>query len=120
MGGSTRESRRWRLAALAWLVSSTAACTAGAPATSAGAAEVAVTGGGVTVDVVTTNVWSGGFNGAVRVTNNSFPAPITSFQVVFQIGCSISIQGTGWNGTITAPDGNCVRTATSPSWMSPI
>ncbi|HMG22251.1 MAG TPA: cellulase family glycosylhydrolase, partial [Kofleriaceae bacterium] len=85
--------------------------------TAADQAEVAVSGGGVTVDVVTTNVWSGGFNGAVRITNNAFPSPITSFEVVFRLGGSPSISGTPWNGNISAPDGTGARTATQPSWM---
>src|SRR5215510_6399979 len=84
---------------------------------SADQAEVAVSGGGVTVDVVTTNVWSGGFNGAVRITNTSFPAPITSFAVVFRLGGGASISGTPWNGDISAPDATGARTATQPSWL---
>jgi endoglucanase len=86
--------------------------------TAADHAEVAVSGGGVTVDVVTTNVWSGGFNGAVRVTNTAFPSPITSFEVVFRLGGSASISGTPWNGNISAPDSAGARTATQPSWMA--
>jgi endoglucanase len=85
--------------------------------TGADHAEVAVSGGGVTVDVVTTNVWSGGFNGAVRITDNAFSSPITSFEVVFQLGGGASISGTPWNGNISAPDGTGARTATEPSWL---
>jgi len=86
--------------------------------TTADHAEVAVSGSGVSVDVVTTNVWAGGFNGAVRVTNNAFASPITSFEVVFRLGGAASISGTPWNGNISAPDGAGARTATQPSWMS--
>ena len=78
---------------------------------------LAASGGGVTVDVVTTEVWNGGFNGAVRVTSNSFGAPISSFAVVFQLDGSASISGTAWNGTISPPDGSGSRTASSPSWL---
>jgi endoglucanase len=90
--------------------------------TAADQAEVAVSGGGVTVDVVTTNVWNGGFNGAVRITNNSSPSAISSFEVVFRLGGSASISGTPWNGNISAPDASGARTATQPSWLpsSPI
>jgi endoglucanase len=85
--------------------------------TAADQAEVAVSGGGVTVDVVTTNVWSGGFNGAVRITDNAFPSPITSFEVVFRLGGGASVSGTPWNGDISAPDGTGARAATQPSWL---
>jgi endoglucanase len=108
--------RRWPLLALG-LVLGTEAC-AGQDTTGAAAAEVAVSGGGVTVDVVTTNVWNTGFNGAVRITNNTFPSPITSFEIVFQLGGSASISGTPWNGNISAPDASGARTATQPSWLS--
>jgi endoglucanase len=93
-----------------------------APDTTADTAEVAVSGGGVTVDVVTTNAWNTGFNGAVRITNSAFPSPITSFEVVFRLGGSASIVGPSWNGDISAPDGTGARTATQPSWLpsSPI
>src|SRR5882724_9936224 len=69
------------------------ACLDRAPATGADLAEVAVSGGGVTVDVVTTNAWSGGFNGAVRITNTASPSSITSFEVVFRLGGSASLSG---------------------------
>jgi len=87
---------------------------------SADEAEVAVSGGGVTVDVLPTNVWNTGFNGAVRIVNNSFPAPITTFEIVFRLSGSASVTGTPWNGNITPPDGNGERTVTQPSWMNPI
>jgi endoglucanase len=108
--------RRWPLLALG-LALATGAC-AGQDITGTTAAEVAVTGGGVTVDVLTTNAWSGGFNGAVRITDTSFPSPITSFEVVFLLGGSPSISGTPWNGNISAPDAGGARTATQPSWLS--
>lgn len=113
---STTGCRRWPLLALG-LVLGTEACT-GQDITGASAAEVAVAGGGVTVDVLTTNAWQGGFNGAVRIINNAFPAPITSFEVVFLLGGSPSISGTPWNGNISAPDAGGARTATQPSWLS--
>src|SRR5215510_845852 len=71
---------RWLLPALG-LVLGAAAC-AGQDTIAAETADVAVSGGGVTVDVVTTNVWNTGFNGAVRITNTAFPSPITSFEIV--------------------------------------
>jgi aryl-phospho-beta-D-glucosidase BglC (GH1 family) len=82
----------------------------------------AVSGGGVTVDVITTEVWSTGFNGAVRVTNNAFPTPISSFEVVFRLNGGATIPGQAWNGNISAPDGSGNRTASNPSWLvhSPI
>jgi endoglucanase len=82
-----------------------------------GIANVAVSGGGVTVDVVTTNVWNTGFNGGVRITNTAFPAPITSFQVGFRLAGSAQIVGTGWNGTVSAADTSGLRTATQPDWL---
>jgi endoglucanase len=114
---STTCAQRWLLPVLGLLVGA-AACSDQDPDTGAGAAEVAVSGGGVTVDVVTTNVWNTGFNGAVRITNTAFPSPITSFEVVFRLGGSASISGTPWNGNITAPDASGARTATHPSWLS--
>lgn len=108
--------RRWSLLALG-LVLGAEAC-AGQDNTGVVAAEVAVSGGGVTVDVLPTNSWQGGFNGAVRITNNSFPSPITSFQVVFQLGGSASISGTPWNGDISAADASGARTASQPSWLA--
>ena len=81
-----------------------------------GTAAVAVSGSGVTVDVVTTgNPWQGGFPGAVRIVNTAFASPITSFEVVFSMG-SATVTGTPWNGNITGPvSGN--YTATGPSWL---
>ena len=109
-------ARRWLLPALG-LVLGAAAC-AGQDTTSADTADVAVSGGGVTVDVVTTDVWNTGFNGAVRITNTAFPSPITSFEIVFRLGGSAQITGTPWNGNISAPDGSGARTATQPPWQS--
>jgi hypothetical protein len=76
-----------------------------------------VVGGGVTVDVVATNSWSGGFNGAVRITNNTSSSPITSFSVVFKLGGSAGVAGTAWNGNISAAEASGNRTATNPSWL---
>jgi endoglucanase len=82
----------------------------------------AVSGGGVSFDVVTTQTWQGGFNGAVRIVNTAFPAPITSFQVVFKLSGNATVTGTPWNGSISAPDAAGNRTATQPGWLgsSPI
>lgn len=113
---SMANRQRWSLLALG-LVLGVGAC-AGQDITGAASAEVAVSGGGVTVDVLATNSWQGGFNGAVRIINNSFPSPITSFQVVFQLGGGASISGTPWNGDIAAPDATGARTATQPSWLA--
>jgi len=78
---------------------------------------VAVSGGGITVDVLATGSWQGGFNGAVRITDVSFPSPITTFEVVFRLSGSASIPGAAWNGNISAPDGAGNRTATHPDWL---
>lgn len=113
---SLPSSRRSLLLPALGLLVSAASCAA--PDTTTGTAEVAVSGGGVTVDVVTTNVWNTGFNGAVRITSTAFPSPITSFEVVFRLGGSASIAGPAWNGDISAPDGTGAHTATHPSWLS--
>jgi hypothetical protein len=80
-------------------------------------AAVAVSGSGVTVDVVATNSWSGGFNGAVRITDTAFASPITSFEVVFQLTGTAGISGAAWNGNVSAVDGSGNRTATNPDWL---
>jgi endo-1,4-beta-xylanase len=80
-------------------------------------AALAVSADGVTVDVVATGSWQGGWNGAVRITSDSFPAPITSFQVTFALGGSATVSGSGWNGTISVPGAGGARTATGPSWL---
>jgi hypothetical protein len=79
-------------------------------------AAVAVTGGGITADVVAVEAWSGGFNGAVRLIDTSFSSPISSFAIVFKLG-SGSVTGVPWNGTITGPDASGNYTATEPSWL---
>jgi endoglucanase len=114
---SMTTARRWLVPALG-LVLGAAACAGTDTDTADETAAVAVSGGGVTVDVVTTNVWQGGFNGAVRIINTAFPAPITSFDIVFRMAGNATVSGTPWNGNITAPDGSGARTATQPSWMS--
>ncbi len=83
---------------------------------------LAASGGGITVDALATQSWQGGFNGAVRVTNDSMATPVSSFEVVFRLAGNASITGSGWNGTISPPDGSGSRTATSPSYLqfSPI
>jgi endoglucanase len=78
---------------------------------------VSVSGGGVTVDVVTTNAWDGGFNGAVRITDTAFPSPITSFEIVFKLSGTAVVNGTSWNGNISAADATGNRTATNPDWL---
>ena len=100
-----------RLAFVAMLAAGLAA------AGEAGAAPV--TAGGVTVDVVATQNWGSGHNGAVRVRNDSFPQPITSFRIGFTLNGS-SIQGSGWNGTITGS--GSTYTAVNANWLqwSPI
>lgn len=82
-----------------------------------GGSALAVSGGGITVDVVATNAWQGGFNGAVRVSNVSFTTPITSFEVAFAMGGAVT--GSAWNGTIS---GSNPYTAINPSFLqySPI
>ena len=121
---STTYSPRWIILSLGLglVLTGAAGCADQAAITSTESAEVAVSGGGVTVDVVTTNVWAGGFNGAVRITNTAFPGPITAFEVVFRLGGSASISGAAWNGNIAAPDAGGARTASNPSWLpsSPI
>ncbi len=79
-------------------------------------AAVAVTGGGITADVVAVEAWSSGFNGAVRLIDTSFSSPISSFAIVFKLG-SGSVTGVPWNGTITGPDASGNYTATEPSWL---
>src|SRR5215813_2737149 len=86
---SMAKARRWPLLALG-LVLGVGAC-AGQDITGATSDEVAVSGGGVTVDVVTTNVWQGGFNGAVRIIDTGFASPITTFQIVFQLAGSAGV-----------------------------
>jgi hypothetical protein len=78
---------------------------------------VAVAGSGVTVDVVATNVWNGGFTGTVLITDNAFSSPITSFQIVFKLGGIAAVLGSGWNGIISGPDASGNFTATNPDWL---
>ncbi len=89
-----------------------------------GGAAVAVSGGGVTVDVVSTGPRTGGFYGAVRIANTSFPSAITSFQVVFSMpGASVSgSSAPGGSVTITGPNtaGNYTATSTSSLSYQPI
>jgi len=115
MSRSMACGRRWPALALG-VALGTAACS-GQDLTGTSGAEVAVSGGGVTVDVLPTNSWQGGFNGAVRITDTSFPAPITSFEIVFQLGGGAGISGTPWNGNVSAADAGGARTATQPSWL---
>src|SRR5690349_11285723 len=77
------------------------------------AADLAVAASGVAVDVVATNSWNGGFNGAVRITDNAFNVPITSFQIVFKLGGNAAVVGTAYNGSISRPDASGNFTATN-------
>jgi endoglucanase len=90
---------------------------AGGDVTGIAASEVAVSGGGVTVDVLPTNAWQGGFNGAVRITNTG-AASITSFAVSFSLGGGATVSGPAWNGDISTADATGARTATQPSWLA--
>src|ERR1041384_4247748 len=79
-------------------------------------AAVEVGGNGVSINVLPTQAWCCGFTGAVRITDLSFSAPITSFKIAFKLGGSAAVSGTGWNGTISGPDASGKLTATSPDW----
>ena len=92
------------------------ACS-GASNLSETAGAVSVSGSGVTVDVLPTQSWNGGFNGAVRITDTAFAAPITTFEIVFKLGGTAAVSGTGWNGIIAAPDASGNRTATHPDFL---
>ena len=97
-----------------------AACgggTAPGAAASGKTAAAAASGSGVTVDVIATQSWQGGFNGAVRITDTAFASPISSFEVVFKMAGG-SVAGTPWNGAITGPDASGNYTATAPSWLA--
>ena len=74
---------------------------------------LAFTGGCVTVDVIATNAWTGGFNGAVRIANNNLTAKISSFEIKFTMGGTVS--GSAWNGSIASASGT--YTATNPNWL---
>jgi endoglucanase len=96
-----------------------AACSGGSQDLSAeSVGAVTVSGSGVTVDVLPTNSWNGGFNGAVRITDTAFAAPITTFEIVFRLGGTASVvAGSPWNGTIAAADASGNRTATNPDYL---
>jgi endoglucanase len=96
-----------------------AACSGGSTDLSAETvAAVTVSGSGVTVDVLPTNSWNGGFNGAVRITDTAFAAPITTFEIVFRLGGTASVvAGSPWNGNIAAADASGNRTATNPDYL---
>src|SRR5262245_35316454 len=97
-----------------------AACS-GTPEYSTDEAVAAVSGGGVSIDVMATNAWNTGFTGVVLITDNAFSSPITSFQIVFKLGGNAAIHGPA-NGPITGPDPSGNYTATNPDWLhfSPI
>ena len=92
---------------------------AAAPAAEASLNTLAV-GGGLTVDVVTSDVWNSGFNGAVRLRNTAFSAPVTSYEIVFKLAGNAKISGNAWVGEISGPDAAGNYTATNPSWLNPI
>jgi hypothetical protein len=94
-----------------------AACDSQPDEDSEGIGEVAVSGSGLTVDVLPTNSWQGGFNGAVRITDTTFASPITSFAIVFRLEGGATVGNNVWNGNISAPDGASNRTASNPDWL---
>jgi hypothetical protein len=95
-----------------------AACTAGPPdRVDENVSAVAVSGGGVSVDVLPTVSWPNSFLGAVRITNVGFESLITTFEVVFKLGGSAGA-GIAFNGNVTAADTSGNRTATNPAWLS--
>ena len=81
---------------------------------------VAVSGSGVTIDVLPTQSWNGGFNGAVRIIDTGFASPIRSFQIVFQLGGTAGVSGTGWNGSVAAADASAVAVAASRAASTPV
>jgi chitinase len=93
-----------------------AACT-GHPEYASEESAVEVTGSGIIVDLLPTNTWQGGFNGAVRIRDTAFASPITSFEIGFKLGGGAGVIGTPWNGNITAADASGNRTATNPDWL---
>jgi hypothetical protein len=78
---------------------------------------IAVSGGGVTVDVLPTFSFHDGFTGAVRIIDTGFESPISTFEVVFNLGSAVGV-GTAFNGNITDTDNFFDHTATNPSWLS--
>jgi aryl-phospho-beta-D-glucosidase BglC (GH1 family) len=75
------------------------------------------TASGLSVDVVATNSWSGGFNGALRITDTAYASPITSFSVVFKLAGTAGVAGSAWNGVFSAADASGNRTATNPDYL---
>lgn len=109
-------ARGWLRAALA-LPLALAACTADAPDRfDESVSAVAVSGSGVTVDVLPTVSFHNGFIGAVRITDTGFESPISTFEIVFNLGSSVGV-GTAFNGNITDTDNFFDHTATNPSWL---
>jgi len=94
-----------------------AACDSQPDEDSEGIGEVAVSGSGLTIDVLPTSSWQGAFNGAVRITDTSFASPITSFAIVFRLEGGATVGNNVWNGNISAPDGSNNRTASNPDWL---
>jgi endoglucanase len=80
-------------------------------------AATAVSAGGLTIDVLPTESWQGGFNGVVRIIDTSFPNPITSFAITFRLNGGASVGNNSWNGTVGAADASGNRTATNPDWL---
>jgi len=108
---------RWFVPVLA-LPLAFAACTDGSQdLTDETVGAVAVSGGGVTVDVLPIISWPNSFCGAVRVSNTGFGSPISTFEVVFKLGGNADA-GIAFNGSITAADDSGNRTVKSPAWLS--
>ncbi len=84
------------------------------PATPAPTSSLAVSGSGYDADVIATNSWQGGFNGAVRVSNTSGSAAVASFEVTFTLNGSAGISGQAWNGSISSAS---PKVATNPAWL---
>ncbi len=88
------------------------ACSDSSPKTTALAVQ---SGGGVSIDVIATNSWGTGYNGAIRITNTSFGSTITSVQLTFTLNSGASA-GTAYEGSLTNSSGT--YTYTSPSYLS--
>ena len=74
--------------------------------------------GGYEVDVVTTKEWSGGFKGAVVLTNTG-GASVNSFELTFKLSGGNPIRNS-WGGTFSAPSGDGTLTLNSPNYLTPI
>jgi hypothetical protein len=96
-----------------------AACTVDSPDVfdeSVGA--VAVSGGGVTVDMQPICAWSGGFTGLIDITDTAFASPISTFEIVFKLGGHVGVGAPFILGNVTTADASGNYTATNPDWMA--